>query len=101
MEFFISPDTDIYLSCSARLNGEYFVFGGATYGGADNSGFTKQIRKINDCRLKRVGDLPIDFTYGACGTSNDLIQIPDNSPDQHGILRETAMSHWHNQHTSS
>ena len=68
MEFFIRPDTDIYLSCSARLNGEYYVFGGATYGGADNSGFTKQISKINDCRLKRVGDLPFDFTYGACGT---------------------------------
>ena len=60
-----------------------------------------KIRKINDCQFKRVGDLPIDFTYGACGTSNDLIQKPDNSPDQHGILRETAMSHWHNQHTSS
>ena len=68
MEFFIRPDTDIYLSCSARLNGEYYVFGGATYGGADNSGFTKQISKINDCRLKRVGDLSFDFTYGACGT---------------------------------
>ena len=54
-------------------------------------------------------DSPFDFTYGACGIfdvwytfeSNDLIQKPDNSPDQHGILRETAMSHWHNQHTSA
>jgi len=66
MEFFIRSDTDIYLSCSARLNGEYYVFGGNQR--TPYTDFTKQISKINDCRLKRVGDLPFDFEYGACGT---------------------------------
>jgi len=66
MEFFIRQDTDIYLSCSARLNGEYYVFGGNQR--TPYTSFTKQISKINDCRLKRVGDLPFDFEYGACGT---------------------------------
>ena len=68
MEFFMRDDTDVYHSCSAPLNGEYYVFGGEVKAPYPEYDFTRQISKVNDCRLKRVGDLPFEFVYGACGT---------------------------------
>ena len=75
-DFTFEVGTSVFKSCSALLNGEYFVFGGT-------GTFTRQvilifqtnksflydkISKIEDCSLRGVGQLPIDFDYGACGT---------------------------------
>ena len=73
----MGPNTDAYCSCSAKINGEMFVFGGY------DSNYNKQvirilqqimiykkdkISQIVGCRLERVGELPNKFAYGACGT---------------------------------
>ena len=72
----MGPDTSASVSCSASLNGELFVFGGHpdtkqvifTIRKMIKSNSSFQISKILDCELKRIGDLPIEFYYGACGT---------------------------------
>ena len=74
----MGPDTSVYHSCSATLNGELFVFGG--YGSSQNkqviflyyftikTDSSFQISKIADCDLKRIGELPNEFQRGSCGT---------------------------------
>ena len=57
----MGPDTKANWSCSAKLKGELFVFGG-------NRSEARQISKIVDCELKRIGDLPNEFEKVTCGT---------------------------------
>ena len=47
-------------SCSTTINGEFYIFGGMTR--------RRQVSKIMDCSLKRVGDLPYELHFSACGT---------------------------------
>ena len=79
----MDEDTEIYKSCSAILNGEYFVFGG-TNGDKrrqvlqswaithstliDNNPAYFQVSKVIGCGLKRIGDLSYEFHQAACGT---------------------------------
>ena len=60
IDFKMESLTEVYQSCSATINGEFYIFGGATQ--------SRQISKISDCSLKRVGDLPYELQYPACGT---------------------------------
>ena len=60
IDFEMEPLTEVHKSCSATINGEFYIFGGVTE--------TRQISKIMDCSLKRVGDLPYELIYPACGT---------------------------------
>ena len=60
IDFEIESRTEVRLSCSATINGEFYIFGGMTQ--------RRQISKIVDCSLKRVGDLPYELYYPACGT---------------------------------
>ena len=82
----MGPNTYASRACSAKLNGEMFVFGGIrdTYGKqvmcsnlqyqlymsqiSDFVIFHIKISKIIDCGLKRIGELPHEFEFGACGT---------------------------------
>ena len=59
----MGANTTAYYSCSATLNNEMLIFGGTEPGD-----YTKQISKIIGCRLERIGELPYDFYFGACGT---------------------------------
>ena len=60
IDFDMEPLTEVSLSCSATINGEFYIFGGFTR--------RRQVSKIMDCSLKRVGDLPYELYYPACGT---------------------------------
>ena len=60
IDFKMESLTEVYQSCSATINGEFYIFGGETQ--------SRQISKIRDCSLKRVGDLPYELQYPACGT---------------------------------
>ena len=60
----MGEDTEVYRSCSATLNGELFVFGGDS----ESNNMRKQVSKVMDCGLRRIGDLSYDFRQGACGT---------------------------------
>ena len=61
-DFTMGPNTSAVFACSAKLNGEMFVFGGR------GSSYNKQISQIVGCTLERFGELPNEFDYGACGT---------------------------------
>ena len=80
-EFKINDDTEVYLSCSATLNGEVFVFGGTSTSNNKrkqvnlnqrliSSLMAIQVSKMVGCELKRIGDLNYEFRKGACGTYN-------------------------------
>ena len=60
IDFEIESRTEVRLSCSATINGEFYIFGGSTQ--------RRQVSKIIDCSLNRVGDLPYELYYPACGT---------------------------------
>lgn len=51
---------EVAVSCSATINGEFYIFGGLNE--------RRQISKIVDCSLQRVGDLPYELYFPACGT---------------------------------
>ena len=61
-EFVFGDETEVHYSCSATLNGEMFVFGGY------NGDKRRQISKVENCSLKRIGTLPMDFADGTCNT---------------------------------
>ena len=56
--------TKIKQSCSVTFRGEFYVFGGEFEQ-------KKQIAKVTDCSLKKIGNLRFDFTYGTCAVVNE------------------------------
>ena len=60
IDFKMESLTEVSHSCSASINGEFYIFGGTTR--------QRQVSKIMGCSLKRVGDLPYELRYPACGT---------------------------------
>ena len=64
-------DMDIYIdfSCSAVLNGEFFIFGDPN----NMTGFSilqNTIKKITNCGMQLIGEMPFDFYWerASCGT---------------------------------
>ena len=74
----MGDDTSSYYSCSAQLNGEFYVFGGkvkqTTQVGLNSIILTVRFHKslkmskVIGCELTRIGDLGFEFDGGACGT---------------------------------
>ena len=62
-QFNFEYETGAFLSCSTVQNGIMFVFGG--YFSYD---YKDQISIVEDCRLRRVGTLPMRFQEGACNS---------------------------------
>ena len=60
IDFEMKARTEVHQFCSASINGEFYIFGGLTQ--------TRQISKIVNCSLERIGDLPYELTFPACGT---------------------------------
>ena len=60
LDFTMNNGTEVFASCSAQLNGEYYIMGGSIE--------TYQISKIADCQVERIGDLPFTFYGGTCAT---------------------------------
>ena len=50
--------TEAYHSCSLVLNNHLYIFGGENQ--------KRQILKLNQFRIQRVGSLPFDLQHGAC-----------------------------------
>ena len=65
--------TGSYFSCSFTINGIMVVVGGSEFKAKE---ITRQISVVDDCGLRRVGDMPHDFSYPACNsfTGNDGIE---------------------------
>ena len=58
MFFLYGNGTEVYHSCSIVWNNEMFVLGGETE--------KRQISKIYQCELKRIGDLSFEHDNGGC-----------------------------------
>ena len=56
--FVHDDNTDASSSCSLIWNNHLYIYGG--------NNFNRQISKLNQYRLQRVGDLQFDFNEGAC-----------------------------------
>ena len=61
VEFSFSDQTGSWGSCSTVINGKSFIFGGYDL-------LSSQISLVEDCRLTRIGSLPVSFSMGACNT---------------------------------
>ena len=106
----MGPNTYASRACSAKLNGEMFVFGGIRdthhkqvmcsnlqyqlYMSqiSDFVIFHIKISKIIDCGLERIGDLPNEFVLGACGTfefspGEERVMLCFSSRDKHNCVR--------------
>ena len=75
----IGENSGAYRSCSLMMNGEAVIFGGnlvqpinikrqVHFLNRDKGIIFIQISVVSECTVKRLGDLPFDFTTGACGT---------------------------------
>ena len=87
INFTYEPETEVEDSCAATLDDEMFVLGGwnqkrqgntqnwkirSSYGEEWPKNWIKiiffKISKVQDCKLKRVGEMPFDFWSGGCNT---------------------------------
>ena len=60
--------TEVKFSCSVTFRGEFYVFGGDHI---HNYQQMRQILKVTDCSIEKVGKLRFDFRYGACAAVNE------------------------------
>ena len=61
--FAYGSNTETIGTCSVIWRGNMFLFGGYNH--------KKQISMVDQCQLKRVGDLPFIMYFGACAQRND------------------------------
>ena len=74
--FTIADDVEVYGSCAATYQGRFHVYGGFSY--------RRQIAKVINKSLTKVGSLPFDFYFGGCSTTTDKIILCFN---RYGDLR--------------
>ena len=58
LAFSFPTDTEVDLSCSLLFNDKMYIFGGRYE--------KRQISRVKDCGLKRIGNLDFDFLHGTC-----------------------------------
>ena len=61
LDFEFESETEAFGSCSVKFENEMLIFGGRNE--------PRQISRIDDCRVKRIGTLEFDFFYGACANT--------------------------------
>ena len=59
--------TQVHGSCASFFKGEMYVFGGELH--------KTQVSVIDGCNLKRLVDLPFQFSYGACEAIEDFVAL--------------------------
>ena len=63
--FLFDDHTSVYESCGLTFRNEFYIFGGEGFGQ------TRQLSKIEGCKLKRIGSLTFDHQYGSCTNMAD------------------------------
>ena len=65
IKFGFGPNTEVYCSCSFKLDNEMYIIGGYEH--------KRQLSKISKCQLSRLSkDLPFDFSQGACAVTENI-----------------------------
>ena len=70
-KFEIGAKTGAFRVCSVLLNGVMMVFGGVA------KPIDNQISVIENCGLRRIGDLPMHFDWGGC----NVYQTPEGTQE--------------------
>ena len=63
--FTIGDAVEVLKSCAVTYQGGFYVYGGINY--------KRQIAKVIDKSLKKIGSLPFDFRFGSCSSTTDKI----------------------------
>ena len=63
--FTIADDVEVYGSCAVTYQDQFYVYGGWNH--------KRQIAKVTDKALRKVGSLPFDFTLGGCSSTTNKI----------------------------
>ena len=63
--FTIADDVEVYYSCAVTYQGRFYVYGGGNR--------KRQIAKVTDKELTKVGSLLFDFTSGGCSSTTEKI----------------------------
>ena len=63
--FTIADGVEVFASCAVTYQGGFYVYGGNTY--------KRQIAKVTDKSLRKIGSLPFDFIAGCCSSTTDKI----------------------------
>ena len=64
--FEIESDVVVRNACGVQFKGQLYVYG-------SHYSDYRQITKVEDCRLKRIGTLPFKFKTGACAATADQL----------------------------
>ena len=64
--FKVEKNVNVYVSCSLTFEGEFWIFGGYR----DDQ---RQIAKVSDCTLSRVGTLPFTLYGGSCTVADNQL----------------------------
>lgn len=67
LNFKYGENTEVKQSCATTLNGEMYIFSGSSYKNNKLSDNYKQISKVGNCGMTRVGELPYDVDDGFSG----------------------------------
>ena len=76
----IDNDTEVQLSCSVVWEGNMYLYGGLQ--------MTRQVSKVSDCYLSRIGNLSFEFRGGTCASVNNnkiywcFTNVNDSSTDK-------------------
>ena len=68
LNFEISDDTKVEVSCGITFNGRFFIYGGW-------NPYQRQIAKVNGCSLETIGSLEFDLFAGGCTNANNQILL--------------------------
>ena len=66
INFKIENDVYVDRSCGVQFKGDFYVYGSYL-------GDKRQIAKVTNCSLKRIGTLPFTHFIGACAATNDQV----------------------------
>ena len=65
--FTIADGVEVDHSCAVTYQGRFYVYGGISY--------KRQIAKVTDKELTKVGSLLFDFTSGGCSSTTEKILV--------------------------
>ena len=75
-------NTEAFASCSINWQNELFIFGGWYE--------KRQITKLSGQKLKRVGELDFDLSYGACNVMTNELYLCFHEQDTRRCRRSTG-----------
>ena len=75
ISFEIEDEVYAYHSCGVQFKGNFYIYG-------SEKGDRRQIAKVSDCSLRRIGTLPFDHKFGSCAANaNQLFLCFDLNTD--------------------